>query len=112
MLKVTDSNMMNVNGKPVALNTATGHQLIIDDECRRLVEAEMYIQDAIEYVASETRPEASGGFIVEEEMLNNTGGTGSIAGAPILQLPASLETTSQMFRTNEVSILQFIYLEN
>ncbi|VBB28484.1 unnamed protein product [Acanthocheilonema viteae] len=100
---VTDSNMMmNVYENPVAPMIV--HQPLMDEEYRRLVEAEMYIQDAIEYVADEIRPEAPSGFIVEEEMLNNTSESGNITGAPNLQqLPsASPEATSQMFRTNEI----------
>ncbi|VIO94488.1 Copine family protein [Brugia malayi] len=101
----TDSNKMNIDGKlPAPVTTSiTERQPLTEEECRRLVEAEMYIQDAIEYVASEIRPEVPSGFIVEEEMLNNTGGNGSVIGAPtVQQLPASAEATSQMFRTNEV----------
>lgn len=101
----TDSNKMNIDGKlPAPVTTSiTERQPLTEEECRRLVEAEMYIQDAIEYVASEIRPEVPSGFIVEEEMLNNTGGNGSVIGAPtVQQLPASAEATSQMFRTNEI----------
>ncbi|VDN90926.1 unnamed protein product [Brugia pahangi] len=101
----TDSNKMNIDGKLAAPVTTsiTERQPLTEEECRRLVEAEMYIQDAIEYVASEIRPEVPSGFIVEEEMLNNTGGNGSVIGAPtVQQLPASAEATSQMFKTNEI----------
>uniref|UniRef100_A0A1I8ES78 VWFA domain-containing protein n=1 Tax=Wuchereria bancrofti TaxID=6293 RepID=A0A1I8ES78_WUCBA len=101
----TDRNKMNIDGKLAAhvTTSTTEHQPLTEEECRRLVEAEMYIQDAIEYVASEIRPEVPSGFIVEEEMLNNTGGNGSVIGAPtVQQLPASPEATSQMFRTNEI----------
>ncbi|CAG9532163.1 unnamed protein product [Cercopithifilaria johnstoni] len=103
-LKVADdNNMMNVDGKPVLPTTITEDQPLTDEECRRLVEAEIYIQDAIDYVASEIRSEAPGGFIVEEDMLNNTNESGNIIGAPNLQqLPASPEATSRMFKTNEI----------
>lgn len=100
--RMTDSNMMNVDREPVI--TITEHEPLMDEEYRRLIEAEMYIQDAIEYVTSDIHPEAPSGFVVEEEMLNNTSESGNITGAPVLQqLPASPEATSHLFKTNEVS---------
>ncbi|MCP9264040.1 Copine family protein 2 [Dirofilaria immitis] len=104
MLKIIDNNMMNIDEKPETLiPTITNQSLLTDEERRRVVEAEMYIQDAIEYVASETRPEAPTGFVVQEEILNNIGRSNNITNIPVLQqLPASPETTSQMFRTNEI----------
>ncbi|EJD76122.1 copine family protein [Loa loa] len=103
MLKISDNNMMNVDKKPMAPITTTGHQSLTEGECRRLVEAEMYIQDAIEYVTSGIRSEVPSGFIIEEEMWDKTGGHGSITRAPVIQqLPASPEATSQIFRTNEI----------
>uniref|UniRef100_A0A0R3RVK7 VWFA domain-containing protein n=1 Tax=Elaeophora elaphi TaxID=1147741 RepID=A0A0R3RVK7_9BILA len=93
---MTDSSMVNVDTPIIT----TGHQQLTDEECRRLVEAEMYIQDAIEYVASEIRHEAPSGFIVEEEILDNVARGGNVTN--LQQLTASSETTSQMFRTNEI----------
>ncbi|VDK75920.1 unnamed protein product [Litomosoides sigmodontis] len=102
--RMTGNFVMNVvEREPVAAITVTGREPLTDEECRRLMEAEMYIQDAIEYVTSEIHPEAPSGFIVEEEMLNNTSESANVTGDPILQqLPASPEATSRMFKTNEI----------
>ncbi|VDK76243.1 unnamed protein product [Onchocerca ochengi] len=101
MLKMTD-NMMDIDGKLVNLITTTENQpLLTEEERRRIVEAEMYVQDAIEYVASEKRSEVPTGFIVEDTMLHQS--DNNITSTPILQqLPISSDTTSQMFRTNEI----------
>lgn len=110
---MTDSNMINVDGEPTAQMIMMEHEPPTEEECRRLIEAEMYIHDAIEYVTSDTRPELPSGFIVEEEMLNNTSGSVNITSAPILQQsPASFEATTHMFRTNEVSDSLFAYKSN
>ncbi|VDK30057.1 unnamed protein product [Gongylonema pulchrum] len=87
---------------PFQIINATAQQALSAEENKRLAEAEMYVQDAIEYVAAyEPRPETSTGFIVEEDMLDSVARSESAAAAA-LQPPVSAEATSEMIGTNEV----------
>uniref|UniRef100_A0A915PN83 VWFA domain-containing protein n=1 Tax=Setaria digitata TaxID=48799 RepID=A0A915PN83_9BILA len=102
----TDIDMMNREG----LITTPRNEPITEAERKRLAEAEIYVQDAIEYVASETRPEPVG-FMVEEALIHKRDRNDDDAGGRFqqqqqqqqrLQLPVSSEATSEMIPTNEV----------
>uniref|UniRef100_A0A914R4V4 Uncharacterized protein n=1 Tax=Parascaris equorum TaxID=6256 RepID=A0A914R4V4_PAREQ len=82
---------------------------ISSDEVRRLAEADIYVQDAMEYVSSQRPTDTVSGFVIEEDMLESverSGQTAHLSGQH--NAPASAEATSQLVKTNEVRFrLQF-----
>lgn len=76
----------------------TAKRISESDEMKRIVEAEIYVHDAMEYVSSQQPPDSVGGFVVEEEMLASVGKSDQARGIA----EHSAEATSQMVKTNEV----------
>uniref|UniRef100_A0A0N5AGJ9 VWFA domain-containing protein n=1 Tax=Syphacia muris TaxID=451379 RepID=A0A0N5AGJ9_9BILA len=77
----------------------TGDFINEPEEIKRIVEAEIYVHDAMEYVsAQQPQQDSLGGFVVEEEMLASIGKSDQGRG---LGHHYSAEATSQMIKTNE-----------
>lgn len=96
--------MVKVGSKeqsPFQIIDAAQGTALFEEESKRLAEAEMYVQDAIEYVAAnEPRLEVPLGFAVEEAMLDSIGKSNSVV---VPQPLVSAEATSGMIGTNEVT---------
>lgn len=76
---------------------------IASDEVRRLAEADIYVQDAMEYVSSQRPTDTISGFVIEEDMLESVERSGQAAHVSGQHnAPASAEATSQLVKTNEV----------
>ncbi|KAI6197544.1 VWFA domain-containing protein [Aphelenchoides besseyi] len=67
-----------------------------NEDPRRLVEAEIYLQDAIDYVDNQNRNNSSSGFVMEEDML------GSSEKLPLRMQNASADPTSRLVPTTDV----------
>ncbi|CAJ0957629.1 unnamed protein product, partial [Mesorhabditis belari] len=96
-------------------NVSETRASILNDDPRRLAEADMFVDDAIEYLANQknqpqqpqqqqqpTHPHHSpniSGFVIEEEMLSSQGDRPKPQ--PIVRMPSG-EATSALIKTNEV----------
>ncbi|VDM46759.1 unnamed protein product [Toxocara canis] len=71
------------------------------DEVKRLAEADIYVQDAMEYVSSQRPTDTISGFVIEEDMLESVERSGQAVHPSGAHAPASAEATSQLVKTNE-----------
>ncbi|CAD6192144.1 unnamed protein product [Caenorhabditis auriculariae] len=69
------------------------------DDPKNLADAEMFVQDALEYLGNQDRMGHSGGFVMEEEMLSSHGGT---AQKKNKQHSGGAEATSRQIKTTDV----------
>ncbi|CAJ0581337.1 unnamed protein product, partial [Mesorhabditis spiculigera] len=90
-----------------------GSRQLVDEDPRRLAEAEMFVDDAIEYLANQKNqqqaqqkqrnqsPNNASGFVMEEDMLSSQGDNRQRQ-QPFIRVPSAAEATSAMIKTNDV----------
>ncbi|CAI4221473.1 unnamed protein product [Auanema sp. JU1783] len=97
---VIPSEKLNDQGTTIRIRL-DGTNEIPQDDTRNIVAAEMYIQDALEYLGNQNVPNAASGFVMEEDMLSSPHDSKRIS-LNLQMKPTSGDPTSQMVKTMEV----------